>query len=106
MLPKVGTLKLMVFSIMLLHIMQYLKRYYLNNNGKGPIDFNDFDIRITNKHDDRYLKFKKIYNVAAVLFEHRPLVELKFILQHYPYIEWNTNLFGCQYTRIGNIFSY
>ena len=63
--------------------MQYLKRYYLNNNGKGPIDFNDFDIRITNKHDDRYLKFKKIYNVAAVLFEHRPLVELKFILQHY-----------------------
>ena len=93
MLPNSNVLRYVFFSFVLLHAMQCLKRYVYM--GKS-IDFRDIVLlqsgntanmhnsMMTNRNSsesNRQLIQK--HNVAAVLFEHRPLKEIPFILYHY-----------------------
>ena len=65
--------------------MHVLKRYLYSD--MGEVNFSDIDIvPATNPvhlHDPRFVQYMRRYKVAAVIFEHRPLKELVYVLHHY-----------------------
>ena len=85
MIFTVERLRLLCFSLFLLHAMHVLKRYLYSD--MGEVNFSDIDIvPATNPvhlHDPRFVQYMRRYKVAAVIFEHRPLKELVYVLHHY-----------------------
>ena len=65
--------------------MHALKRYLYSDIGE--VNFLDIDIVPASNpmhlHNSRFVQYMKRYKVAAVMFEHRPLKELVYVLRHY-----------------------